>query len=438
MSASASLIISSVLAALLAVFFLYMYFRFLARYKARRDRRKRRETRHHRRRRELRDVELAHVGGGGSEVNIKDPRVERKPVRAEVEVEKRKRGREFVNVSLDDGNDLGDGLPKEGRAGLVAPGNDGSDVDWDSEYEAASLSVSRERRSKTDDPHRADTSSAGSSLHTSSRRRQQHQPPPPRSRIHRPSLADDKVSRDDSTKPETPKPNRQAFPASSFPLPSLTTVSDAPISSRISYRLETPSLPPPAAEEKNSDDRASKWSSSTWSYRVNQDQDGFKQVQARGVPPPSSYSGVRTPHPPLVSGRFVASPALVPPPPAFFVRPPSSVYSAALRPGPGPAPRRSLVRPPSPVVCPAFPTRALAGPKHHRLVDPAPRYERENATENSNPFDDSHCEVHHNEEDNDDDDHGDDHGGWTSRVVSTIYSNQGGGGSFVVGAGRIR
>lgn len=425
MSTSAGLIISSILAALLAAFFLYMYFRFLVRYKAGRDRRKRREARHYRRRRELRDVELGHVGGGGNGVIIKDPRVERKPLRAEVEFEKGKRGREFVDVSLDDGPDLGDGLSEQGRAGLVAPGKDGSDVDSDSEYEAASLSVSRERGSKAGDKHRDDTNNAGSSPHTSSQ--QQQQPPPRRSRRHRPS-SDDKISRDDSTKPETPKPNRQAFPASSLSLPLLATVSNAPISSsHIPYPLGTPSLPPPPATTEKNNERASKLSS-TWSYRVNQD--GFKQVQARGVYPPSSYSGVRTP--PSVSGRFVASPAssihpATIPPQLTFVRPSSSVYSAA--PGPGPAPRRTLIRPPSPVVYPAFPTHTLADPKHHHL-DPALQVKRAIATENQNPFDDSHYEVYHNKEDDDD--------GWTSRVASTIYSYQGGGGSSVIAAQCIR
>lgn len=80
MSPSASLI---VLAALLAVFLPCIYIGFLVWYKAK-----------HKTRDALRDVE-------GGMVMVRDPRVERKPARAEAASEKEDRWWGFVDISLD-------------------------------------------------------------------------------------------------------------------------------------------------------------------------------------------------------------------------------------------------------------------------------------------------------------------------------------------------
>lgn len=396
---SASLIVASVLAALVGVFFLYVYFRFLTGYADRRARLKRRQARTRRaRRREHRerDVELGPVDSGIR----RDPRVVRKPVQADVEFSKDERGRGFVDIPLDE-----DASPEARWSGAVGSGSEG---DVDSGHEVASSSSSS-KRSKTRDNNSSAAAGVESvsslSSHTSSTQpsKQKQHPPPPRRAVRPPRRhRRDLESRRNSFQPSTPKPSKQAFLASSLPLPT-HNVSDNLFPSSpypphgTSSSTQPPPSPPPAAAAAAAakSNRISK--SSNWSYRINQD--GFEQVRYRGVPPPpSSYRP-----PPSVSSRYI--------------RPASSVYYPT-------SPQPAFIRPASSVYPPSSPVTHQDTHTSQHLVPEPQHGEFLGSSPEENPFDNSDYEIFDNQNENE----------WTSRVASTAFTQQG---SSMVGGGGV-
>lgn len=439
---SAGLIVASVLAALFGVFFLILYFRLLTRCADRRKRAKGRQARTRRTRRRRgpreRDVELGPIDGGL--VITRDPMVVRKAVQADVEFAKGEWGRGFVDVPLDGGEEEVDSSPRKARRGAVATtsgrGSEGDGLDsgqgaGSSSSSSSSLPASS-KGSKTRDNSSRNISSSGTAADLESveqeQKERQHRFP---RRAARPARRHGREaeSRRSSFQPSTPKPNWQAFPASSVPLPT-SEVSEPPVSSSSPYPppdrfLSSHPYPPAAATTKSN--RVSK--SSTWSYRINQD--GFKQVQYRGVipPPPSSF---RSPPPlSLVSGRYVrpASSVYCPEPPQpVFIRPASSVYDL---------PSAAASSSPPPVVM--YHDENTHTAKHPARVPPEPLLRGDvddflgKPTREQNPFDDANYERNELDEQDASED------GWTSRVASTAFMPHLGSSSSVVGgAGRSR
>lgn len=304
MSSTAGLIVASILVALLAVFSLYVYFRFLTGYKERKERLKKRQERTKRARRHYdleRDIELGIVGG--SDGGVRDPRVERKPVRAEIEFEKGERGRGFVDIPLDDG--------ENGTAGYGGASSASSIGSRERRLKDASPTCCSSQQQQQKQQQQQYHSLRPAARH--SRRKQQHH------RNHR-------LKRNGSAVTTTSHHQSSTVWPQPFPMPTLmeNKVSNSWLPSPVS-----PYLPPPKA----SSSRISKLSN--WSYRL--DKDGFEQVRAQGTIT-SSPSTVRPES--SVSQRIgrggsgrrdAASSAVYPaPPPVALIRPASSVYSTPI------------------------------------------------------------------------------------------------------------
>lgn len=415
---SPGMIVASILVAFLGVFFLYVYYRFLSGYADRRARLKRRqartrrarfsrhcrEQRRHDKRRDEDDVELGLVppvgpvgtkgvvARGNSEMIRRDPKVVRKPVRAEVEFFRGDRGRGFVDVPLVDeeegmgvvvSSSLGQGLGKR-EEGVDVPGGVAvyDDRVGDSGYEISSSKS--ERHSINSNAGQCVPSS--SSSHTSTPQQQQFPSRRAARRSERRRCLT-KVNVVDAEQLSDPRLEQEP-PASSLP-PSVHEVSHSSSSLPVVPYLQ-PS-PSAAAAPKLLENRASK--SSCWSPCRTM-QDGFGQVQARGVLSPSSTS--------FFAAQDSNSHRSLQPPPLALVRPASSVH---------PASELGMSMQMGEERWTGMKTYESGHQTQHLPALGAAR----TSTVAENPFDDLH-QISPKGEDDDD---------WTSRVASTVFTRQG-------------